>query len=445
VLDGNGATTRSTLNYWNQERGVVKIGGASVPADTMPRYISIENLEIRSGRPPYTFTANNGAARSYTSNAASIYVEKGEHITIRNCTLHDSGNGLFVGSLADQPSRNFLIEGTYIHSNGNTGSIHQHNNYSAAIGIVFQYNRFGPPRSGALGNNLKDRSAGLVVRYNWIEGGNRQLDLVDAEDSALIEADASYRSAFVYGNVLIEPDGAGNSQIVHYGGDSGNTAGYRKGTLFFYNNTVVSKRTGTTTLFRLSTNDEACDFRNNIAYVTAAGNRLALLDETGRLTLSHNWFKAGRVSTHGTLAGSINDDGSSITGTSPGFAAEASGDYRLAAGSTAIDRGTSLHASTQLANAPGWQYAKHQTGEARLVAAPFDLGAFEYSAIPRSRCDFNGDALTNALDLQRMVNLILGVATGPPGFGDLNRDGRLDNGDLQLLIKTAHGTAACPL
>src|SRR6185436_809071 len=26
VLDGNGATTRSALNYWNENRGVIKIG-----------------------------------------------------------------------------------------------------------------------------------------------------------------------------------------------------------------------------------------------------------------------------------------------------------------------------------------------------------------------------------------------------------------------------------
>ena len=40
--------------------------------------------------------------------------------------------------------------------------------------------------------------------------------------------------------MLIETGGAGNRQIVHYGGDSGTTANYRKGTLYFYNNTVVS-------------------------------------------------------------------------------------------------------------------------------------------------------------------------------------------------------------
>src|SRR6185503_15289607 len=138
------------------------------------------------------------------------------------------------------------------------------------------------------GNNLKDRSAGLVVRYNWIEAGNRQLDLVDGEDSSSIRNDPRYRETHVYGNVLIEPDAAGNRQITHYGGDSGGTASYRKGVLYFYHNTVVSTRTDRTTLFRLSTNEEHCDARNNIVYVTAAGNTLALIDDTGALSVSHN-------------------------------------------------------------------------------------------------------------------------------------------------------------
>ena len=196
VIDGNGATTRSSLNYWNEVRGLLKIGGSNVPADTTPQYIVIESLEFRSARPPYTFTSANGTTQSYVNNAASIYVEKGQHITIRNCVIDDSGNGLFIGSLADQPSRDFLIEGNTIYDNGNAGSAYEHNNYSAAIGIVFQYNHFGPLRAGTSGNNLKDRSAGLVVRYNWIEGGNRQLDLVDAEDSSVIVADPSYHTTW---------------------------------------------------------------------------------------------------------------------------------------------------------------------------------------------------------------------------------------------------------
>ncbi len=382
IIDGNGATTRSQLNYWSQTRGVIKIGGSNIPADTMPRYIVIENLDIRSARPPYTFTASNNAVQSYPNNAASIYVEKGENITIRNCIIHDSGNGFFVASSDDTVSRNILVEGNYIYDNGNNGSLFEHNNYTAAIGIVFQYNRFGPLRSGCPGNNLKDRSAGAIVRYNWIEGGNRQLDLVDGEDSVIIRNDPAYRSTFVYGNVLIEPAGAGNRQILHYGGDSGNIPDYRKGTLYFYNNTMVSTRTDRTTLFRLSTNEETCDARNNIFYITNTGNNLSLIDDTGILNLSHNWFKPGWVISFGTPTGTVNNDGTSVQGSSPGFVNEATQDFRLATNSAAINTGTSLNSSVLPANNLVRQYVRHQLNESRPTSGMFDIGAFEFPGAP---------------------------------------------------------------
>lgn len=382
VLDGNGATTPTNLNFWSEQRGVIKIGGANIPADTTPQYIVIENLDIRSAHPNYQFTDDVGATQTYSSAASAIFVEKGENITIRNNILHDSANGFFVASTQDYASRNILVEGNYIYDNGIVGSAFQHNNYTAAIGITFQYNRFGPPKTGAIGNNLKDRSAGLVVRYNWIEGGNRQLDLVDGEDSSLIVNAPEYRKTFVYGNILIEPDGAGNNQITHYGGDSGTTANYRKGTLYFYNNTIVSTRTGNTTLFRLSTNEETCDARNNIFYNTASGTNMALVDSTGNLTISHNWFKPNFRNTHGTLSGTITNNGTSVTGTSPNFVDEAAQNYRLAANSAAINAGTNLLADVLPTHNVVRQYIKHQQSETRNVNGAFDLGAYEFGNAP---------------------------------------------------------------
>ncbi len=46
-----------------------------------------------------------------------------------------------------------------------------------------------------------------------IESGSRQLDLVESDNDDIVD-DPSYGTIFVYGNVLVEPDGAGNSQIV---------------------------------------------------------------------------------------------------------------------------------------------------------------------------------------------------------------------------------------
>ncbi|HQU81776.1 MAG TPA: Ig domain-containing protein [Pyrinomonadaceae bacterium] len=382
ILDGNGAVTPLNLNFWNENRSVIKIGGANIPADLTPQYIVIENLDIRSAHPNYQFTDDGGLTQTYSSSASAIHVEKGENITIRNNILHDSANGFFVSSSDDIASRNILVEGNYIYDNGIVGSAFQHNNYTAAIGITFQYNRFGPPKTGANGNALKDRSAGLVVRYNWIESGNRQLDLVDGEDSILIRSAPEYRKTFVYGNILIEPDGAGNNQITHYGGDSGTIENYRKGTLYFYNNTIVSTRTGNTTLFRLSSNEEACDARNNIFYNTAAGTNLAMIDDTGLLTISNNWLKPNWRISHGTPTGTVTNNGGNVQGTSPNFVDENTQNFRLAANSLAINAGTTLPVEVLPFNNVVRQYVKHQQSEARPTNGAFDLGAYEFGNAP---------------------------------------------------------------
>ncbi len=376
IIAGDGATTRAALDFWGEERGVIKIGGANKPADTMPRWIVLENLDVTSGRPPFSFNGRNGTT-AYAQNAAAVYIEKGENVTVRNCVIRDSGNGLFAGSQA----KDLLVEGNDIRDNGNAASIYEHNNYTAAVGITFQFNRFRPLRAGCSGNNLKDRSVGTVIRYNWIEGGNRNLDLVDAEDDPSLISDPRYRQTFVYGNVLIKPDG-GNSQIAHYGGDSGNTDIYRKGTLYFFNNTVVSTRSGNTTLVALSTNEEHADIRNNILHVTAAGSALAMVDAAGMVELYSNWTKQGWVDSHGALDGTITDHGGAVTGTSPGFTDEVGGDYHLASGSGSLDKGTSLAAAALSAHALGLQYLPHQASEARPVDGPLDLGAFERCASP---------------------------------------------------------------
>jgi hypothetical protein len=382
ILDGNGATTRAQLNYPSRVRGVIKIGASTVPfangTTVMPQWIVIENLEIRGAHNPNTFTGPGGATETYTSPASAIYVEFGENITVRNCDMNNNGNGFFVFSSDTIASRNILVEGNSIHDNGNVGSNFEHNVYVEAIGITFQYNHLGQLLPGAGGNNLKDRSAGLVVRYNWIEHSNRQLDLVHAEDSGLVRADPRYRTTYVYGNVIIEHPNSGNNDICFYGGDGGSANKFRKGVLHFYDNTVISDRTDATRLFRMATNDESIDARNNIAYVTAAGANLQLLDNYGRLTLSQNWFKTGFTRFVASRPkGTITDNGN-VTGSSPGFVNFAGQDYHLATGSQAIDAGTALNPAVLPDNNVVREYVKHLSSVARAVHGALDIGAYEF-------------------------------------------------------------------
>lgn len=382
ILDGKDATTRSQLDYYSRDRGVIKIGGSSVPfADgisVMPQWLVIENLEIRGARPPNTFTGPNGNIESYSKPASSVYLEFGENVTVRNCDLHDNGNGFFAYSSNTIATRHVLLQGNYVHDNGNVGSNFEHNVYVEAIGVTYQYNHFGPPLAVAGGNNIKDRSAGLVVRYNWIEGSNRQLDLVDAEDSSIVRAQPSYRFTHVYGNVIIEHPNSGNNDIAFYGGDSGSPQNYRKGTLYFYNNTVVSDRTNATRLFRMPTNAESIDARNNVAYVAAAGSNLKVLDNYGRLKLTQNWFKTGWTPfAVGNPKGSIINNGT-VTGSSPGFVSEAGQDYHLLSSSQCIDEGAPLSPKVLPIHNVVREYMKHQLSVPRAVNGPFDIGAYEF-------------------------------------------------------------------
>jgi len=367
VLDGRGATTRTALAYGAGARGVIKIGASTVPADVMPRHIIVENLEIRSARQPYTFVGPDGSEAAYQKNASAIYLEKGEHITIRNCVFHDCGNGFFCA----RSSADVLVEGCRIYGNGAEGSIYEHNNYTSANGILFQYNYFGRLREGCGGNNLKDRSAGTVIRYNWINGGNRQLDLVE---SGSMRAHPSYRDTHVYGNVLVEFDGEGNRQMIHYGGDNGREETYRKGTLHFYNNTVVSTRTGRTTLLRLSTKDERADVRNNIIYTTAPGANLDLLSTSGRLELRNNWLKAGWVAEFGSETdGSVVDGGGNVTGDDPGFLDFAAQNFSLRHDSPCSDISTDPATGHPVLK----EYVRHRRSRPRPAAGPLDAGAYE--------------------------------------------------------------------
>lgn len=373
VLDADGATTRPTLLFWGGERSLIKIGGAQHPPDTMPAHIVIENLEIRGAREPHQFAAADGKAHKYLRNAAAIHIEKGEHIVIRNCILHDCANGLFISSNDQTATRDVLVEGNHIFGNGNPGSGYEHNIYSEAIGVTFQFNWLGPLRERARGINLKDRSAGLVVRYNWIEGGDKQLDLVDAEDSQLVRQDARYHEASVYGNTLIMQPTSGHPFVVHCGGDGAIKGNYRQGLLHFFNNTVVSSRQGTTVLFRFSSDAERAELRNNIFHVTAPKAKIAVVANTGRVDLTRNWFTAGwEHAADPRSQPRIHDDALVLTGRDPGFVDLAAQDFRLADDSPCRGPGTAAEIDRQ--------YVKHQLAAPRADAGR-DLGAY---SSPRS-------------------------------------------------------------
>jgi hypothetical protein len=60
-----------------------------------------------------------------------------------------------------------------------------------------------------------------------------------------------------------------------------------------------------------------------------------------------------------------------------------------------------------------------------------------------SACDFNGDSSVNVLDLQAIVNVILGSSPSSGSY-DLNSDGGVNALDLQILNNVILGLRSCP-
>jgi hypothetical protein len=57
-------------------------------------------------------------------------------------------------------------------------------------------------------------------------------------------------------------------------------------------------------------------------------------------------------------------------------------------------------------------------------------------------CDLNADSNVNVLDLQRMVNIALGISSYSNNY-DLNHDGKIDILDVQILNNVVLGLRSC--
>ncbi|MFC1585611.1 T9SS type A sorting domain-containing protein [Fibrobacterota bacterium] len=357
VVDGREAVARPTNPYIDYEdRQIIKV-------ENDASYLIFANLDLTSTRPGNYYFTITGERDEYRTNASSMFVQSGSHMLFHNMIFRDCGNGFFSARW----TVDLVIQHCQFYENGIIGSIYEHNNYTSTNGILFQYNRFGALCDNCSGNSLKDRSAGTVIRYNWIESTNRMLDLVESGSQ---NANPGYYETHVYGNIVID-DGSGNNFMVHYGGDNGNEPSYRKGTLYFYNNTCITTRTGTEMIIRGSTDDEHVEFVNNIVYASRGTPRI--LGNAGTMNAYNNWFVSG----YDPGVSGFNDAGNNITGSDPGFEDFENQDFRLTENSPAVNAGVDVTGLDGFHPIEG-EYVSHQLGQVkRWIDAP-DMGALEY-------------------------------------------------------------------
>ncbi len=361
--------------------------GPADPWTHMPSNIVIQNLRITGAHKSNTYTAQDGSTGIYSLGAAGIYAVRVDGLTVQNNEITGNGNGVFVNSRADDDFSRFItIRRNRLYDNGNVGSYTEHNLYIQAVRPLYEGNYIGQLRPGAVGSSMKDRSSASVIRFNHIVAAARAIDLVEIEGGvAAVKNDPLYAHAWVYGNLIVsdhDRPAASSSLLIHWGGDN-DPRHFRNGTLFFYNNTVVTRANQTQAyylcIFDMPTPTQRVEASANV-FTHVGSGRLHLGYKSGTIVLRDtNWLSKGWAKAW-TAEVTFDSTGARvIDGTDPGLDA----DFVPRAGSGVLDKGARTPpAFPSPANAtnlkPDFRFAAPAWLVNRPVRGPApDLGAFE--------------------------------------------------------------------
>ena len=360
----------------------------SDPYAYKPKHLEIRNLKITGAAKGNTYTSQQGTPGKFTGGAAGIYAIVVEDLLVENCEITGNSIGVFVNTrndMEEDASRRITIRRNIISLNGTPGSWFDHNLYIQAQGALYEGNTIGKLTAGAIGSSLKDRSSGTVIRFNRIDAAARAIDLVETEGGGTsVFKDPDYNTAWVYGNLIVNDWSSpltSSGGLIHWGGDNSPQL-FRRGTLYFYYNTVVSwgerKRTWRITLFDLPSDEQRVEARGNILCSLGDPN-WQLLGHYGKLDLvGTNWIQDGWQNGYEGAKVEVNVRGKVLTGAEPGFKALASGDFTLGDKSPAVDAGDTA-APAELASR--WLDGEYRQGGAAARrtrhGSAYDLGAFE--------------------------------------------------------------------
>jgi len=198
---------------------------------------------------------NISGAHNESHNGAGVRINQANGVTVRLCEIHGNDMGIMSngdGSLwagVDQ-----RIENCRIFDNGDPADPgYNHNLYLGGASVRL---RFCEIFGSLTGHNVKSRAHHTWVEYCYIhDSANRELDLVDAAETAVSES-----HALLCGNIIAKiAQCSGNRGVIHFGQDGGKG---RSGTLFLYFNTVVTPFTSP--VVELSTPDVQARIMGNL-------------------------------------------------------------------------------------------------------------------------------------------------------------------------------------
>ena len=172
-------------------------------------------------------------AHNGSHNGAGVRINQANHVTVRNCNIHNNDMGIMSGGNgAPDRAVDQRIEHCLLHHNGNFDDPgYNHNLYLGGTSVAL---RFCEIHHSLTGHNVKSRAHHTRVEYCYVhDSANREFDLVDAADTERPESDAVILGCIIVKN----PQTKGNKTVLHFGQDGGRK---HDGTVTLAFNTIVT-------------------------------------------------------------------------------------------------------------------------------------------------------------------------------------------------------------
>lgn len=402
-LDGFAADGRHVDIYHGKAFCTIHVMGNGVDGmvqGAKTRYIHVTGFEIRNVGPTFSRTDRRGFKETWGAFGAAFYILGAENVCIQGNEIHHCGNGIFANSVNGErfQTRYLHVCNNWIHDCSDINSFHTHTIYIEATFTIYEHNYLQKVVVGSNGDTVKDRSSGIVFRYNYVETSANGLALRDpsseyASSNGWLEVQAKdskgdfcSHAAFVYGNLFV----GDNDNILGVG--DGQYAQYRQGSVYFYNNVVLNYADGVSgyvgiyydpfrvPLFTMLNTRELMTMvvRNNLFYtqkVTSAGKtaQFGIFFWQGIADFQSNWINDFVEVAYDTNYAASQARGDRYAGgglgglakstDSPGFNSLEYKDYRL--------RPSSPYFQLQ-APIPEYAVARGLVPERDAIAFPFD-------------------------------------------------------------------------
>jgi ankyrin repeat protein len=311
----------------------------------------------------------------------------GDNLTIRDCVVHNCGDGIAGSDLAGSLTLQFVE----VYNCGHYPASHQV--YVAAHNTLYPNAVFRMEHcylhDGHFGSNVKTRYGRNEIYHNWIEGAaGHELDLLGAD---AFHQDPGMESAVredsdVVGNVLIKHAHSYGS-IAHIGSDG---TGVSDGRYRFVNNTIIidPNHAAYRPVFWMQDAVESVEMHNNVIY--RGGTPAFVLSDvklfegaTYHICASNNWVPNGSRSVPKAWT-------NTICGDDPGFSNAAAFNFLLSSSSPLRNAGAASTSSPAgypfpaplkrpLFHPPPRHLGAHYKPVPRPKNGALDIGAFGWA------------------------------------------------------------------